>query len=240
MKKVAVVGALGYVGSQIACAVKASCFYRLIPVLRTDNQEKLFADADIIIHSANPARRHQAEKNPVRDFEETVEKTARFLTLAKNKRFVLISTISCRTQLSTSYGRNRRACELLALLQDSLVIRLGPMFGGNRTNDTLHDIIAGRRVFVSSETRYAYADIAWVGQKVVELLKASGGLYEIGARNSICLRDLCNHFSSTSTFSGVNDTQIPENFADGPDVNDVLKFAKKEKMRIDEWNKIFL
>lgn len=235
MKTVAVAGAAGYVGSQIARAVVASGRYHLIPVLRTDPAETLFANADIIVHVANPARRFQAEKDPMHDFEVTVEKTARFLALASGKRFVLVSSLSCRTQLNTSYGRHRRACELIALVDDSLVIRLGPMFGGSRTNDTLHEILAGRQVFVSAETRYAYVDVAWVGQKIVELLEVPGGIREIGARDAVRLGDLCDYFATTSIFSDIDDTQIPEGFTDGPDTQDVFSFAEKEKTRIHEW-----
>ncbi len=235
MKTVAVAGAAGYVGSQIVRAIVASGRYHLIPVLRSDPAEALFANADIVVHAANPARRFQAEKDPVHDFEVTVEKTARFLTLARGKRFVLVSSLSCRTQLNTSYGRHRRACELIALADDSLVIRLGPMFGGNRTNDTLHEILAGRQVFVAAETRYAYVDVAWVGKKIVELLEVPGGIHEIGARNAVRLGDLCDYFVSTSTFSGIDDTQIPEDFTDGPDALAVFRFAEKEKARINEW-----
>src|SRR3989304_461116 len=103
MKTVAVAGAAGYVGSQIARGIVASGRYQLFPVLRTDSAETLFANADIIVHAANPARRFQAERDPVHDFEVTVEMTARFLKLAHRKRFVLISSLSCRTQLNTSY-----------------------------------------------------------------------------------------------------------------------------------------
>jgi len=234
MKTVAVAGAAGYVGAQIARAVVASGRYHLMPVLRTDPAEALFANADIVVHAANPARRFQAEKDPVHDFEVTVEKTARFFAWARGKRFVLVSSLSCRTQLNTNYGRHRRACELIALTEDSLVVRLGPMFGGNRTNDTLHDILAGRQIFVAAETRYAYVDVAWVGQKIVELLEVPGGLREIGARNAVRLGDLCDHFTSSSTFSGIDDTQIPECFTDGPDAQDVFRFAVKEKARIQE------
>ena len=235
MKTVAVVGAAGYVGSQIARAVLASGRYHLIPVLRTDPAEALIANADIIVYAANPARRFQAEKDPVHDFAVTVEKTGRFFTLARGKRFVLVSSLSCRTQLDTSYGRHRRACELIVLSEDSLVVRLGPMFGGNRTKDTLHDILAGRQIFVAAETGYAYVDVAWVGKKIIELLEVPGGLREIGARNAVRLGDLCGHFASTSTFSGIDDTQIPEDFTDGPDALAVFRFAEKEKACIHEW-----
>ena len=227
-KTVAVIGAGGFVGSQIAKAVTDSDCYDLIPVLRHDPADELLNKADIIIHSANPARRFQAENHSMLDFEETVEKTARFFSLSRGKRFILVSSMSCRTQLYTNYGRNRRACELLVLTGNSLVIRLGPMFGGNRKADMLHDILAGRKVYIAAETKYAYVDVAWVGQKIVELIEGPIGLQEIGARNSVCLGDLSRYFKSTSEFSGIIETQIPENFTDGPDANDVYAFAKLE------------
>lgn len=229
MRNVAVVGAAGFVGTQIASAVTSSGRYDLIPVLRDDPAEKLLPKADIVVYAANPARRFQAEKDPTDDFKETVEKTARFLTMSRGKRFVLISTLSCRTQLNTNYGRNRRSCELMALQDNALVIRLGPMYGGNRTDDTLHRIIAGLEVFVAAETRYAYVDVAWAGNKVVALLEESGGIREIGARNAVRLGDLRDYFASTSTFSGIDDTQIPEGPGDGPDARDVFRFAEQEK-----------
>jgi len=229
MKNVAVVGAVGYVGTQIARAVAACGRYNLIPVLRNDPHRDLLAKAQIVVYAANPARRFQAEKDPMRDFKETVEKTAGFLALSGGKRFVLVSTLSCRTQLNTNYGRNRRACELIALEDSALVIRLGPMYGGNRTDDTLHRILAGLEVFVAVQTRYAYVDVAWAGQKIAELLEGPGGIREIGARNAVCLGDLRDHFASASTFSGIDDTQIPEGFNDGPDARDIFRFAEQEK-----------
>ncbi|MCX5713520.1 MAG: hypothetical protein NT033_01635 [Candidatus Omnitrophica bacterium] len=196
-------------------------------MLRNDPARDLLAKAEIVVYAANPARRFQAEKDPTHDFEETAEKTARFLALSGGKRFVLVSTLSCRTQLNTNYGRNRRACELMALEDNALVIRLGPMYGGNRTDDTLHRILSGLAVFVAAETRYAYVDVVWAGEKIVELLEEPGGIREIGARNAVCLGDLRDHFASVSTFSGIDDTQIPEGCNDGPDARDVFRFAQQ-------------
>lgn len=233
MKAVAVAGAGGYVGSQISRAIIEAARARLIPVLRSDSARERFASADVVVHAANPAGRFQAQQNPLLDFQETVEKTATLLTAAGSKWFVLVSSLSCRTQLDTSYGRHRRACELLALSHGALVVRLGPMFGGGRTRDTLHDILAGRPVFVAADTRYAYADVAWVGRRIVELIEArDGGIREIGARNSVRLADLRDHFASSSTFTGSDDTQIPEGVSDAPDAAAVFGFAEREKARM--------
>jgi len=227
-KKVAVLGAAGFVGSQIAAAVAKKDCYELIPVLRGDPAEELIAKADIVVHSANPAGRYQAETDPANDFKESVEKTADFFRLAKGKRFIQISSLSCRTQLYTNYGRNRRSCELLTLSDSTLIIRLGSMFGGSRKKDVLHDILAGRRVYVSATSRYAYVHVAWVGQKVVELLEGPSGIIEIGARNSVSLQSLSDYFNSDSVFSGPEDMQIPIDCKDGPDAYDVYRFAEEK------------
>ncbi|HUX80463.1 MAG TPA: NAD(P)-dependent oxidoreductase [Alphaproteobacteria bacterium] len=230
MINVAVVGAAGFVGSQIAKAVEENSKYNLIPVLSSDLIEKML-DAEIIIHSANPAGRYLAEKHPEIDFQASVSKTAKFFKEAGNRRFILISSMSCRTQLYTNYGRNRRACELLVRsgwTSDSTVIRLGPMFGGNRKKDLLHDILTGRKVYISKDSFYAYVDVAWVGEKVVEMIEGPSGIYEIGARNAVRLGDLSAYFHSTSEFCGIDETQIPENFVDGPNATEVYAYAEKE------------
>ena len=141
----------------------------------------------------------------------------------------MISSFSCRTQLYTNYGRFRRACELLVLTGNSLVIRLGPMFGGNRKKDMLHDILACRKVYAAAGTRYAYVDVAWAGQKIVDLLKEERiGIQEIGARNDVSLGDIAKHFNSKSLFEGIIEHQLTKKFSDGPDANEVYIYAEKE------------
>jgi nucleoside-diphosphate-sugar epimerase len=235
VQTIAVAGAKGYVGAQIARAVAGDPRYRLLPVSRGDDAAALFAEADAVIHSANPARRVVAEQDPQRDFAETVEKTAAFLEAARGKRFILVSSLSCRTQLATSYGRNRRACELLALAAGALVVRLGPMFGGSRTRDSLHDMLLGKQVYVSADTRYAYVDVAWAARQIVAWIDGPSGLREIGARNAVRLGDIAAHFGSPSCFTGPDDTQIPEGFTDGPDANEAIAFAEWENLRQAEW-----
>lgn len=236
VKRVAVIGSKGFVGAHICQALGDSGEYRAIPVSRGDDLISQISSAEIVVHAANPAKRFRASKDPQLDFEETVEKTFRFLDAAAGRKFILISSFSCRTQMDTEYGRHRRACELLALLRGSTVIRLGPMYGGSRTQDTLHDILAGRPVYVSSETRYAYADVGWVGRRIVDHLAAAAGVFEIGPVNAVRLRDLAALFRSPSIFSGPDDTQIPEGvLAEGADARDVFSFAAAELARIDEW-----
>jgi len=225
--RVAVLGAGGYVGAHVCQALECCEDFELVRVFRGDDLVQKLEGVDVVIHSANPAKRFRAESNPGQDFLETVEKTHQILECTAGKKLILISSLSCRTQIDINYGRNRRSCELLTLQNKGVVIRLGPMFGGGRTEDTLHSILRGEEVFVASQTRYAYVNVAWAAGKIVNLINAPSGIYEIGARNSVSLDELRVFFKSTSTFSGVNDTQIP-NSSDGPDARLVIDYALSE------------
>jgi len=123
----------------------------------------------------------------------------------------------------------------MALLAGATVVRLGPMFGGGRTRDVLHDILAGRPVFISAESRYAYVDVEWAGKKIVDLLGTSAKIHELGAPNAVRLADIAERFSSASSFEGNEDTQIPNECPDGPDAAEVFAFAEREYAKIDAW-----
>ena len=107
------------------------------------------------------------------------------------------------------------------------IVRLGPMFGGNRTQDLLHDIAASRPVFASEETRYGYADVSWIAEYVKENLSIFQGISEITSKNYITLREIAEYIDSKSKFVGENDDQFNSDFINGPDAYDVLLFAKK-------------
>lgn len=227
MKTICLIGFKGFVGSEIHSALLKSKKYNLINLKRGDDILRRISSSDIVIHSANPARRFFANQNPEQDFIETVEKTYKFLENSNNKKFILISSISCRTQLDTSYGRNRKSCELLVSKHPNfLILRLGPMFGFGRDKDVLNDILNNRQIFVSSETKYSYANVGWVAKKIVSLLNNNNQIVEIGAKNSISLNDIKLHFKSKSIFKGFNDSQVAINNGDGPDVKEVIDFAK--------------
>ena len=132
MRVVAVIGAGGFVGRSIAREVANSADCRLVPVLRGQNLAEAVRECGVVVHAANPAGRFQANRDPQRDYQETVEKTSQILDIAEGRKCILVSSLSCRTQASTPYGRNRLECERLALDAGAVVVRLGPMYGGTR------------------------------------------------------------------------------------------------------------
>ncbi len=229
MKKVAVIGSSGFVGSQISNEIKDSENLSLISITRDDSLEDAIKQADVVIHSANSAKRFFAENNPEEDFCESVEKTATIKVLVENKPLIMISSISARTQLHTVYGRNRRSCELIADPRKSLIVRLGPMYGAGKSIGALNDILNNKKVYAAPTTEYAFVDVKYNAQKIISFIKKNtlNGIIEIGAKNGISLEFLRNTLQSTSTFEGEDDTQIPISPAnDAPDANEVISYAK--------------
>lgn len=229
MKKIAVIGCNGFVGSEICKEIEKSKNFSVIPVKRGDSLKDSIRKADVVIHSANSGKRFFAEQNPEIDFVESVEKTALIRDLSKNLPLILISSISARTQLDTVYGRNRRSCELIAVKDKSLIIRLGPMYGVGKSIGALNDIINNKKVFVASTTEYAFVDVNYNAKKIISLISnpCNNGIIELGAKNGICLDSLRIMLKSKSTFEGKDDTQVPISPPDdAPDVNEVISFAK--------------
>ena len=228
MKTVALIGAKGFVGSEIADVIERKNEYSFIPIKRGDDLEGLIKKSDIVIHAANSGKRFFAKNNPEVDFIESVEKTAKIREFSRNKRLILISTISARTQLDTVYGRNRRSCELITN-KDSLIVRLGPMFGEGKLIGALSNIINNETVYVSSSTRYAYVNVQYNAEKIHSFLDNDSlkGCIELGAKDSIELGELAKILESDSEFEGADDTQAPISpLKDAPSSKDVIKFAE--------------
>jgi nucleoside-diphosphate-sugar epimerase len=223
--QIGLVGASGFVGRAISQRFEQLAKFECQPILRGDDFESKIREVDFVIYSANSAKRFFANSNPKIDREETLDKTIRFLNASNDKPFLLISSISCRTQLDTAYGMNRKDCENAVLDYGGSVVRLGPMFGATRLHDVVHDICENRKVFVSKDSKQSFSSIDWNGAFIADNFTSWSGIVEIGARNTILLDDLAAYVSSSSEFEGEKDDQFPLNFDVGPDVLEVLEFV---------------
>ena len=225
LRTIAVIGAKGFVGSAICEEIEKRKEFKLIRICRGDDIALLVREAEVVIHAANSSKRFFAEKNPEIDFFESVEKTFKIKQLARGKKLILVSSISARVQLNAAYGRHRRACELIVDEGQSLIIRLGPMFGESKEVGALNDILNNRPCYVTEKTRYAYVNVAYTAKKIIDLVDHIG-VIELGAKNAIELGELKKILGSGSTFSGSDDTQIPlQPQSDAPDAREILNFA---------------
>ena len=228
-KNIAVIGANGFVGTEICSLLNESPNHTLSKVVRGDNAEEKIKNSSAVIYCANSSGRYFANNNPQEDYKDTVEKLAAIYSLLGDKKMILVSTISARVQLHTPYGRNRRTCELLMNEKKDLVIRLGPMYAHNNLKGALFDIILNKKVYVNESTEYSYTNVRYNARKILESMGQTG-LVEIGANNAIQLGYLRKVLDSSSRFEGEDDTQIiKSNAPDSPDAYDVIDFARNVK-----------
>jgi nucleoside-diphosphate-sugar epimerase len=225
--RVGLIGASGFVGGAIYKAFSTSDNHECISIIRGDDLDRKLIDVDFVVHAANSAKRFVANSNPVDDRNESLGKTNRILEASKGKPVLLISSISCRTQLDTPYGVNRFDCEREVLNYGGSIIRLGPMFGLARKVDVIHDICDNRKVFVARDTKYSFSDVDWNGMYIAQNFQDLSGVIEIGAQNSISLGEIAVYVESKSEFVGKNDDQFPLDFTSGPDVSAVFEFINK-------------
>jgi|LakMenEpi03Aug12_release.lakeMendotaPanAssembly.Ray.scaffolds.fasta_scaffold171025_3 nucleoside-diphosphate-sugar epimerase len=223
--KIGLIGASGFVGNSIFNQFAQLVQFECVPIIKGDNFESKIRDVDFVIHCANSAKRFFANSNPDYDRSDTLGKTKKFLDSASDKPFLLVSSISCRTQLDTPYGINRKGCEDMVLEYGGSVVRLGPMFGTSRVRDVVHDICESKKVFVSKDSKQSFSSVEWNGLYIAKNFASWSGIVEIGARGTISLGDLAAYANSRSEFIGESDDQFPLNFETGPDVLEVLGFV---------------
>ena len=75
MKVILVIGAKGFVGSEIVKQINLSSNLEVFEAVRGDDLENKIKQSDYVIHSANSPSRYKAQLNPENDFHESVEKT---------------------------------------------------------------------------------------------------------------------------------------------------------------------
>ncbi|BDU00183.1 NAD-dependent epimerase/dehydratase family protein [Nocardia sputorum] len=215
--RVAVAGAAGYVGSALVEALERSGRTEVVPVLRADHERHRTAGRyDVLINAACPSKRFWAEQHPEEDRRETVDKTRLLREQWRWERFVQISSISARAQLDTVYGRHRAEAEQLCSGPDTLVVRLGPMYGGDYRKGVLADMAADRPVFASGRSRQSFAPVDWCAEWITGHL-GDTGLREVGARTTVTLSEVRDAVGSHSPFAkDYVDDQFPIT-ATGPD-----------------------
>jgi nucleoside-diphosphate-sugar epimerase len=230
MKVILVIGAKGFVGSEIVKQINLFSNLEVIEAVRGDDLEKKVKQSDYVIHSANSPSRYNAKLYPENDFYESVEKTNIIYSLCRkhSKMLTLISSISARAQLDTVYGRNRRSCEYI-VGNNSIVIRLGYMYSRCNLYGALRSIYEDKDVYLDENSSYSYSDVAWPAQKIIDITESQdNGIYELGARGDITLRKISDILGSNSKFIGKNkDVQIAKyTNNDNPSINDFVEYLE--------------
>lgn len=229
MKNIAVVGAEGYVGSSLVKNSLKNLALEIYPITRSNYQDSKYKNIlfDAIIYTANPANRYYANTHPLEDEKNTLHRISYFMKHYRFMSFYTISTFSVRTEPNTIYGKNRKKVEQITLEQDGKIIRLGPMYGGKPRNCVLKDMLLKNRIYISGDTKYSYANVNWCSEYILNNFENFELLTEIGARDSISLLSISDFFGLKIKFGERKDSQITQNFQEGPCAEEVIDYLIK-------------
>lgn len=227
-KRLALIGASGFVGSALKKALTEQAEYEIIPVTRKDYENHKNEKFDLVIHTAMPSRRWWALNNPLEDFEASVGLTADIVYNWNYEKLVIISSVSARVQRDHPYGRHKHLAELLALdtNPNNLVFRLGGLYGEGLDKGVIFDMINGNQVFMTKDSAFNYIDTYEASRLIVKRLNRTG-IIDIGAKDIISIGEIADHFNLEVDFGDrkeLQDTQSPEE--DYPMAGEVLDYIE--------------
>ena len=230
-RRVAVVGATGFFGAALTRALIARA-HEVTPVTRDSFDAARAGTYDVVINTAMPSKRFWARQHPDRDFVETVGKTADLLYGWKYSRFIQISSVSARCERDTVYGRHKATAEVLCDRPDAQVVRLTALYGAAMTKGSIMDIVSSGPVYVDGDSRYAFTPVDFAADWVATHLDDTG-MVEIGARDTVSLREVADALGRTITFSGPREDQaVVAPDPAWPSARDVITFARTLSPRL--------
>lgn len=223
--RVAVVGASGFFGAVLTQALSRQ-HHDVTPVTRATYDDARRGTYDVVINTAMPSKRFWARQHPDLDFAGTVGRTADLLYGWTFGRFVQISSVSARCERDTVYGRHKAAAEVLCERPDALVVRLTALYGAAMTKGAIVDIVSNSPVYVDGESRYAFTPVEFAAGWVADHLDQTG-LVEVGARDTVSLREVADALGRYVTFSGPREHQFVESPDPAwPSAHEVVTFAR--------------
>jgi len=223
-QRVAVIGAAGFFGTALTQALeRRAC--DVTAVTRASYDDARHGTYDVVINTAMPSRRFWARQHPDRDFAETIGRTAELLYGWTFDRFVQISSVSARCERDTVYGRHKAAAEVLCERPDALVVRLTALYGPTMTKGSIVDIVRNQPVYVDADSRYAFTPVDFAAGWVATHLDRTG-LIEVGARDTVSVREVADALGRPVTCTGPREDQAVESpDATWPSARDVIPFA---------------
>jgi len=203
MIKVGIVGATGFVGSALCRAAnQRPTFLECCPITRQNYEESKVESYDILINTSMPSKRFWALNNPLSDVEATVVQTAKIFYEWKYEKFVQISSLSARIQDDIPYGAHKKAAEsIVASDSNSLIVRLGALYGTGLDKSALFDLINHNHIYVDINSEYNYIDVDTAARWIINNLNKKG-VKEIGACDTISLKDISKGIWNNPSYEG--------------------------------------
>lgn len=226
MNDIGIIGASGFFGHTLSNVFKKSNFNTREITRENYNQNKL-EKFDILINTATPSQKFWASKNPYQDFHETVTLTADIVYNWNYDKLIQISSISSENYLNHHpYGVNKKAAEVISTYKNSLIVRLGTLYGPGLKKGSLYDLLNSKPLFVNIKSEYDFISTEFVSEWILKNLDKTG-IVELGACDTISLERIATELNYNPTSSDRLEKIFSSRIITGmPSAGLVLDFAK--------------
>jgi nucleoside-diphosphate-sugar epimerase len=230
--KIAIIGSKGFVGKALCRNIK-KYNYEVFEITRENSDKYKSLEYDILINTAMPSKRFWSLNNPIEDVNATIVKTAELLYEWNYKKFIQISSFSSKMQIDIPYGAHKRAAEVLVEnKKNTLIVRLGALYGEGLDKSALFDLIQHNKIYVDINSEYNYIDIDFVANWIVENLDKIG-IKEVGARDSISLLEISKGIWENPTYEGRKEFFYSDEVEDDmPSSKKVLEYIEQIKKEL--------
>lgn len=200
------IGGRGFVGQGIAAAV-ARHGWALTIIGRDDYQSQVGGEFDLVINANGNARRFQANRQPVSDFDPNVTSVYRSLFDFRTPRYVLISTVDVYSQADDlertreevpiepltlcPYAFHKWLAETLVRRYASqwLILRLAQMVGAGLKKGPVFDMLYRQPLWADPESRLHFMSTEAVGEVLIRLVEQvqTSNVFNVCGRGSVPL-----------------------------------------------------
>lgn len=226
MKKIGIIGSNGFLGKTL-CKISKNYEYEIIEITKTDYEHQKPKNYDILINAATPSKKFWAFENSYLDFQKTVSLTADIVYNWNYEKLIQISSISAEDYKNNHpYSINKKSAEIISSYKNSLIVRLGALYGEGLSKGPLFDLLNSNQLFVDINSEYNYINTDFVSKWIFQN-NDRFGVVELGSYDTISLLEIAKNLDLNVNSSG----RLEKNFSpkvepDMPSAKEVLQFAK--------------
>ncbi len=197
---ISIIGPKGLVGKQLVKNFNKKGI-NILKVGKNFKFSKVGKKYKIIIHAANSGKKFEAKNNPKLDYENSVKLTKKIAKIFKDRKIILISTISCRTE-NNIYSKNRKLCEniILKSSKKNIIFRLPVILNIKSKRGILYDLLKSKNIYSNKNSIINPVTIDEICYYVFKNLNSKKKIHEIGSYEKIRLFELAKIIDSNSKF----------------------------------------
>lgn len=201
-KKIAIIGAKGMLGSDLADYFDSRC--NVFAVDKDNYNDYIGESFDVLINANGNSRRFWANQNPEMDFELSVTSVANTIKDFKYSKYIFISSSDVYynhgdpkkttedekiyEQKLEPYGLHKYQAEtLVKKLPSYLILRCSAMLGTNLTKGVVRDILDKKDLFVTADSYLQFVTTLAVAEVIETLLlpDMTNDIYNCGGTGSV-------------------------------------------------------